>query len=183
MRNVIKQKYPDYGKAAVALAPVFGLGYDPLAGQRAQGLFRWKPFLEPFAEFADSCLEGRWDVPVGNWAAVLQNVRAFAGTGPAIVLSFGSGELKIQPLNPGSEPDKTLWDVNEHYAYFIHQVIQSVRSPVVSTALVHWITNASHDDGYWVLFHGQMYLHLDAMNNYKRHAPVKDRINHMLRRG
>ena len=176
VRSIIKLKYPDYDKAAAALAPVFGLGSDLLAGQRAQGLFRYKPFFQPFAEFADSCLEGRWDVPVASWDIVLQILRAREN-------EDGAGKARVvSSPDPDPVPDKSQWTVNEHYAHFIRQVMQAIRSPIVSKSMVYWIAAASTEDAYWVLFHGLMYLHLDAMRENRRHAPIKDRINYMLKR-
>ena len=169
MRTIDKLRFPDYDKAAVALAPVFGLGSDLLAGQRAQGLFKYKPFLEAFDKWADSCLGGKWDVPVASWPAVLGILRS---------RNVDDGESR-QNRPPSPTPDKRQWDINDHYADLIRRVMQGIRSPEVTSSIVYWIQVSGIEDGYWVLFHALMYLQLDAMRFYQRHAPMKDRINAM----
>lgn len=163
VRTIVKLKFPDYGKAAVALAPVFGLGSDLLAGQRAQGLFTYRPFLEAFGDWAESCLEGRWDVPVAGWFAVL-------------------GILRSRNEEPGPPPDKQQWDMNDHYAHFIRNAMHDIRHPDMKSYIVYWIQICDIEDGWWVLFHALMYLQLDTMRFYKHRAPIKDRINSMLKR-
>ncbi|KAK7740625.1 hypothetical protein SLS62_011066 [Diatrype stigma] len=170
VRDIVKSKYPDYDKVAVALAPIFGLGSDLIAGQRAQGLFKHRPFLEAFAEFADVLLEGRWDVPVASWVEVIKAVPSREGTSKEST-DWSSLKLKGQHR-----------DVNDHYACFLARAMHDIRHPTKSTQLVYWIKEADVEDGYWVLFHALMYLQLEAMREYRRRAPIKDRINHMLGR-
>ncbi len=167
VRDIVKMKYPDYDKAAVALAPLFGLGSDLIAGQRAQGLFKHRPFLETFSEFAESCLEGRWDVPVGDWVEVRRATRSYDD-------SSGSSQ------SPG--PKKQDWDVNDHYAYYLGKAMYDIRQPTKPTHLVYWVKEADIEDGYWILFHAFMYLQLEIMREFRRRAPIKDRINHMMGR-
>lgn len=170
VRTIVKSKYSDYDKVAVALAPIFGLGSDLIAGQRAQGLFKHRPFLEAFSDFADVCLEGRWDVPVASWAEVMKAVPSGRGTSKEL-----SDWLKLRLKGQHR-------DVNDHYACFLVRAMHDIRHPTTPTQLVYWIKEADMEDGYWVLFHALMYLQLEAMREYRCRAPIKDRINHMLGR-
>lgn len=167
VRNVVKMKYSDYDKVAVALAPLFGLGSDLIASQRAQGLFKHRPFLETFSEFADSRLEGRWDVPVADWVEVIEGLRA---------LHDDSGS------SDSPDPKERHCDVNDYYVRFLSRAMHDIQHPTKSTKLVYWIKDADVEDGYWMLFHAFMYLQLESMREYRHRAPIRDRISHMLGR-
>ncbi|RYP56265.1 hypothetical protein DL771_012052 [Monosporascus sp. 5C6A] len=167
IRYIVKMQYTDQDKAATALAPVFGLGADLIAGQRAQGLFKHRAFLEAFSEFADSCLEGRWDVPVADWFEVMK--------------ILGAQDKDSGPTESGASKGQSR-NVNDYYARFLSSVMHDIRHPAKSTHLVYWVKEAGMEDGYWVLFHALMYLQLETMWDYRRHAPLKQRISHMLGR-
>ncbi|RYP83375.1 hypothetical protein DL770_005395 [Monosporascus sp. CRB-9-2] len=166
IRFIVKMRYPDHDKAAAALAPVFGLGSDLIAGQRAQGPFKHRAFRDAFSEFADTCLEGRWDIPVADWFEMLK--------------ILGAHDKDSGSTESGASKGQQSENVNGYYARFLSSVMHGIRNPAKSTHLVYWVKEAGMEDGYWVLFHALMYLQLEAMRGYRRHASFKQRISRML---
>ncbi|KAI1077296.1 hypothetical protein F5B20DRAFT_551972 [Whalleya microplaca] len=75
VRRIYKKKLPHFEVASAELAPIFGLGNDLISKHRAQSLFKHAGFLDVFVEFADKYLQGRWDMPVGEWHSVVEQIR------------------------------------------------------------------------------------------------------------
>ncbi|KAH9989370.1 hypothetical protein F4779DRAFT_610505 [Xylariaceae sp. FL0662B] len=165
VRRIYKKKLPHFDVAGAELAPIFGLGDSLLAKLRAQSLFKEAAFLDVFVEFADSYLQGRWDMPVGEWHSVLEQVR-----------SHGQDASWTEKDVAGS----TNWDVHQFYAHSIIRAMHLIKNPVKLKLLVFWLRDAELEDAYWVLFHALVYLQLETMRDYKHHAPAKDRINHFI---
>ncbi|KAI1772645.1 hypothetical protein F4818DRAFT_425030 [Hypoxylon cercidicola] len=165
--EVYKKKLPHFDAASGELAPIFGLGDDLLAKQRAQGLFKHPAFLDAYVEFAESYLEGRWDLPVGGWSAVHK--------------LFHIHKRDPDWSGPGGCPDRAGWDVNHFYARFVIRSLHGIKQPSESAGhLAWWLQDASSCDACFVLLHALMYLQLETMRDYKKHAPAKDRISHLV---
>ncbi|KAI0106753.1 hypothetical protein F4814DRAFT_69331 [Daldinia grandis] len=166
VRLVYKQKLPHLDVVAGELAPLLGLGDGLIAKQRMQNLFTHPVLLDAFVEFAETYLEGDWDLPVGEWVAVHKIAHAHANDA-----SWGLD----------TPPSREDWDVNHFYARFILRTLAKLRNPDDAPRnLAYWLGEANPCDATWLLMHVLMYMQWDAMRDYRKHAPVKDRINHFV---
>ncbi|KAI2626013.1 hypothetical protein GGS26DRAFT_187720 [Hypomontagnella submonticulosa] len=160
--KLISKKHPNPDVAAGDLAPIFGLGEGLLAKQRAQALFNHPEFLTAFRDFDNNYIRRKWDLPLGEWVEVRELVREGMG--------WASGESRRR-------------DVNYYYARFVMQTLrginQSGKSP---TQLAYWLRDGELCDQTWVLMHALMYFQLRAMREFKRMAPLKDRITRVMRK-
>ncbi|KAF3057139.1 hypothetical protein GL218_06054 [Daldinia childiae] len=166
VRLVYKQKQPHLDAVAGELASLLGLGDGLIAKQRMQNLFTHPALLDAFVEFAETYLEGKWDLPVGEWEAVHKLAHAHA-----------------DDANWGSDapPSREDWNVNHFYARFILRTLARLRNPDDAPRnLAYWLGEANPCDATWLLMHVLMYMQWDAMRDYKKHAPMKDRINHFV---
>ncbi|KAI4870231.1 hypothetical protein F4820DRAFT_404368 [Hypoxylon rubiginosum] len=172
--ELYKRKVPNFDAASGDLAPVFGLGDssdDLLARQRAQGLFTHPAFVDAYVEFAEAYLAGRWDLPAGEWAAVHK--------------LFHVHRRNPEWSRPDACPSREGWDVNHFYARFViraqHGITQKP-SEVGGGAkhMAWWLQGATACDACFVLLHALLYLQLETMRDYRKHAPAKDRISHIV---
>ncbi|KAI1401457.1 hypothetical protein F4819DRAFT_508483 [Hypoxylon fuscum] len=164
--QIYKKKLPNFEHASGELAPIFGLGNDLIAKQRAQSLFKHPSVLDAYAEFTESYLEGRWDLAVGDWEPVHS--------------LFHDGNRNAD-WGKDVCPDRAGWSVNHYYARFIIRSLYGIRQPRKHiTHMVFWLKEANLCNACWVLMHALMYLQLETMRDYKKHAPAKDRISHTI---
>ncbi|KAI6086664.1 hypothetical protein F4821DRAFT_237715 [Hypoxylon rubiginosum] len=163
--EIYEKELPHLDAAAGELAPVFGLGDDLLAKQRAQGLFKHPAFTDAYVEFAEAYLEGRWDLPVGDWLALHKLVWKY----------------KKNPdwSRPDICPDRSGWDVNHFYARFVLRVLDAIKKDD-ALKMAFWLKDASVCDAIFVLLFALMYMQLETMRDYKKQAPAKDRISHVV---
>ncbi|KAI1375410.1 hypothetical protein F4677DRAFT_446492 [Hypoxylon crocopeplum] len=168
VRRIYKKKLPHLDAASGELAPIFGLGDDLVAKQRAQGLFKHPVLAIAFLEFADKFLRGRWNLPVGDWDVVYELVKV---------------RKDDAAMAQDVCPNQYAWDVNCFYVRFIVRALHGIREPTKNTTqLVYWLRDAELYKASWVLFHALIYLQLEMMRDHKKHAPMKDRISHFLGR-
>ncbi|KAI0178576.1 hypothetical protein GGR52DRAFT_532664 [Hypoxylon sp. FL1284] len=162
--EIYKQKQPSFAAASGELAPVFGLGDDSVAKQRAQGLFKHAAFLDAYAEFTEGYLRGRWDLPVGGWREVHRLFHRHR-KGP----SWSDADAVL---------DRAAWNVDHYYARFVIRCLDAILQEQEQNS-ASWLQEATVCDGCFVLLHALMYLQLETMRDYKKHAPAKDRIGHV----
>ncbi|KAL7620669.1 hypothetical protein AAE478_009664 [Parahypoxylon ruwenzoriense] len=163
---IYKKKLPHLDVASGSLAPILGLGSEFIGSLRAQNLFKHAAIADAFVEFADNYLEGRWDQPVGEWQAAHD---------------LAHGRSRDASWVEKACPDRKGWDVNHHYARFILRCFHEIKQPSQGRKhLVYWLKEATLCDASWVLFHALLFLQLEAMRDYRKHAPARDRINHFI---
>ncbi|KAK6949594.1 hypothetical protein Daesc_009677 [Daldinia eschscholtzii] len=166
VRLVYKQKLPHLDAVAAELAPLLGLGDTLLGRQRMQNLFTHPALLDSFVEFSETYLDGRWGLPVGEWATVHKLSHTHA--------KDGEWGLKAPPARED-------WNVNHFYTRFILRTLARLRDPAEAPRnLAYWLAEASPCDAAWLLMHVLMYMQWDAMRDYKKHAGVKDRVSHFI---
>ncbi|KAI1104587.1 hypothetical protein F4804DRAFT_351855 [Jackrogersella minutella] len=163
VRQIYKKPQPHLDAAAGELAPIFGLGDDLLARTRAQCLFVHRGFKDTFAEFCHNYVQGRWDLPIGEWGAVHKLVHR---------------RNKNAEWAEEVGPDHKDWDVNDFYSRFVIRAFHRIKED--KTALVFWLKEAQLCDAAWVLMHALMYLQLVMMRDCKEDAPMKARITHFI---
>ncbi|KAI1761759.1 hypothetical protein GGR53DRAFT_533220 [Hypoxylon sp. FL1150] len=161
--EIYKKKHPHFDAAAGELAPIFGLGDDLLAVQRAQGLFKHPAFADAYVEFAEAYLEGRWDRPVGEWSAVHKLVH---------------DHKKDPDWRRSDDLARAGWNVNHFYARFVLRLLDGIRENTVH--MTWWLEDASVCDAAFVVSFALMYVQLETMRDNRKHAPAKDRINHVV---
>ncbi|KAI1209715.1 uncharacterized protein F4807DRAFT_426003 [Annulohypoxylon truncatum] len=165
VRQIYKRKPANIEMASRELAPIFGLGSGFLAQQRAQTLFTHPAFRESFAEFKYNYLRGRWDLPIGDFEEVhklLHNLK-----------------VRRDPMWIEEKfPDCTEWDVTHFYARFALRTWHEIKESKL--ALAGWLKDVEICPAIHVLVFALMYLQLETMRDYKKDAPMKDRINHFL---
>ncbi|KAI1806538.1 hypothetical protein F4811DRAFT_134059 [Daldinia bambusicola] len=166
VRLLYKKKLPHLDAVAAELAPLLGLGDTLLGRQRMQNLFTHPALLDSFAEFAETYMEGRWDLPVGEWEAVHKLAHTHAK----------GGEWELD-----EPPARKDWNVNHFYTRFVLRTLARLRDPAEAPRnLAYWLGEASPCDAAWLLMHVLMYMQWDAMRDYKKHAPVMDRVGHFI---
>ncbi|KAI2468704.1 hypothetical protein F4781DRAFT_397103 [Annulohypoxylon bovei var. microspora] len=163
VRQIYKKKLPNREMVAGALAPIFGLGSGMMPQQRASGLFIHPAFCDSFSEFKHSYIQGQWDLPIGDFGEVHKLVHRLA---------------KDESWIEEKAPDSTGWTVNHFYARFILRTFHEIKENKLS--LAYWLKETSVCEAIWVLTHALMYIQLETMRDYKKYAPIKDRINHFI---
>ncbi|XXH03064.1 hypothetical protein Hte_009454 [Hypoxylon texense] len=181
VHELYKKKLPNFDTAVGELAPVFGLGEDLLAKQRAQGLFKHPAFVDAWVEFADRCLRGRWDLPVGDWAEVhklFHRHRKDANWARPDWRPYDDDDKAV------GDDDKAAWGVDHHYARFVIRtaegILKSAESGGSAGHMAWWLKGATVCDACFILLFALTYLQLETMRDYRRHAPAKDRISHAV---
>ncbi|KAH9903817.1 hypothetical protein F4778DRAFT_781196 [Xylariomycetidae sp. FL2044] len=166
VRRIFKMRCPHLDNASSHLLHVYGLEPGLLSEMRAQSVFKHPAMIDLFAEFKMYFLQGRWDVPVAEWESAIEVVRLHE-----------ADTLWKQSLRT---LDTSRWEERHFYAHFMIRAMEAIQNPKSHTRLLHWIRETELVRGYWVLFHAVMFLQLEAMRDHRRHAPIKDRIQHVL---
>lgn len=157
-----------HDQAAGELAPLFGLGDDLLAKTRTQCLFSHAALNEAFHEFDEKFVNGDWELPLPEWQRASR-----------LALEQRPDADCAKPTYPDLDVH-AHWDVNDHYAWVMTRVMTDIKTPSKHSLLLYWVRDAGIENGFWVLFHTLMYLHLEKMRENKRNAPLKARLMRSL---
>ncbi|KAK8065061.1 hypothetical protein PG997_011808 [Apiospora hydei] len=189
VRRIAKKRFPDHDKAAAELAPLFGLGGDLLAGQRAACLFKHPGFLQGVEAFERKYLDAEgWDAALPQWRLVYKMLLPTAPTSDSEDSEYDDGADNNVWTRPEYPDFKSLggWDVNYHYARFVARVLAVVRDPAGADSgsqLVHWVRDAAAaEDAWWVLFHALLYLQLETIRDRAKSASLWDKVRAFVRK-
>ncbi|KAK7968019.1 uncharacterized protein PG986_002296 [Apiospora aurea] len=199
VRRIAKKRLPDHDKAAAELAPLFGLGDDLLADQRAACLFKHPGLLQAVEAFERKFLDAEgWDAALPQWRLVYKMLLPTAPPTSDSEDSEYDDDAGDDVWTRPEYPDfKSLggWDVNYHYARFVARVLAVVRERDPAGAgvggsqsqsqsqLVHWVRDAAAaEDAWWALFHALLYLQLETMRDRAKSASLWDKVRAFVRK-
>lgn len=163
VRELARRTKLDHDQAAREMAPLFGLGKDVLAVQRARCLFLFLKRSEALTLFEKHYVASGWGLATPEWRAVLDLAHEHREDAPWCALAY---------------PDAAVtgaWEVQHHYAKFIVHIIHAVDGPdsKKKMQLVSWLRDRPEAEKFWTLYHTLMYFQLDRERD---NMPLRERI-------